>query len=356
MSRNRHAVRAAVIFLACALPLSAVAADVPAPAAPTLRELMATRGLMIGAAVDVQSLKDEPEYGRVLAEQFNELTPENAMKFDGLHPRPGFGPESYDFGDADDLVAFAAAHDMKVRAHTLVWYRAVPKWAKGAAPEHLREILQNHVETVAAHFKGKVYSWDVVNEALNRDGSMRDCPWLTADPDYVADAFRWAHAADPGAKLFYNDYDMERSPAKADAVIKLIKGLKDAGVPIDGVGLQMHVVAGPHAGDVADLLHRFAALGVEVHITELDVSPVDVVTAVNSAIGSTPPASDLRLQGEVYARALRSCLSEPACKAFVMWGFTDKHTWLPVFQPLIFDKQYQPKPAFAALENVLLSH
>lgn len=338
---------AAMLALSCASIGTAVAAP------PALRDLMDARGRMIGAAVDAQALRTEPGYGRVLASQFSVLTPENAMKFDQLHPRPGFGLESYDFAQADAIVAFARAHAMWVRGHTLVWHRAVPAWVNGIKPEHLREVLQNHVQTVAAHFKGKVYCWDVVNEAVASDGSLRRSPWLAADPDYVADAFRWAHAADPGAKLFYNDYDAENIPAKADGIYRLVKGLKDAGVPIDGIGFQMHTIAGRRAGDVGALLHRFAALGLEIHITELDVSPVDLSALVGSAFGSPLVRADLRLQGEVYARALKSCLSEPACKAFVLWGFTDKHTWLPMFQPLIFDKQYRPKPAYDALKDVL---
>ena len=344
MSMKRLAGVSSAFLLACAPAASA---------APALRDLMDARGLMIGAAVDVQSLKTEPDYRRVLAEQFNVLTPENAMKFDQVHPRPGFGPGSYDFSQADGLVDFARAHGMRVRGHTLVWYRAVPAWAKGMKPMHLREVLQNHVQTVAAHFKGKLYCWDVVNEAVASDGSPRRSAWSVADPDYVADAFRWAHAADPGAKLFYNDYDAENSPAKADGIYRLVKGLKDAGVPIDGIGFQMHTIAGRKAGDVGALLHRFAVLGLEIHITELDVSPVDLSTVVGGAFGSTLGGPELRLQAQVYARALASCLSEPACKAFVLWGFTDKHTWLPIFQPLIFDKQYRPKPAFDSLMDVL---
>jgi endo-1,4-beta-xylanase len=346
MRSNRLAVLAAVALLSRAA--CAASEDIP------LRGLMEARGRMIGAAVDAQALSGEPNYARVLSDQFGLLTPENAMKFDQVHPRPGFEAESYDFSQADGIVAFARAHGMNVRGHTLVWYRAVPAWAaKISSPDHLREILRNHIQTVAGHFKDQVYCWDVVNEAVASDGSMRKSVWSALGPDYVADAFRWAHAADPDAKLFYNDYDAEKSPAKADGIYRLLKSLKDAGVPIDGVGFQMHTIAGPQAGDVGALLHRFAALGLEVHITEMDVSTVDLGTAIDGALGRPLGPSDLALQGEVYARALRSCLSEPACKAFVLWGFTDKHTWLPFFQPLIFDKQYRPKPAFDALEKEL---
>ena len=348
MSRSRLLRGAAALVLSCA---AWTAAD---DSPPPLRDLMDAHGRMIGAAVDAQALKTEPDYQRVLASQFSVLTPENAMKFDAVHPRPGFGPESYDFRQADGIVAFARSHAMWVRGHTLVWYRAVPKWAEDAKPEHLREILQNHVQTVAAHFKGKVYCWDVVNEAVAADGSMRRSAWLKADPDYVADAFRWAHAADPEAKLFYNDYDAENSAAKADGIFKLVKKLKDDGVPIDGIGFQMHTIAGRKAGDVTALLHRFAALGLEIHITELDVSPVDLNTLIGGGLfGADLDHYDRRVQGETYARALNSCLAEPACKAFVMWGFTDKHTWLPMFRPLIFDKQYVPKPAYDALHAAL---
>jgi len=327
-------------------------ASVPAPV--PLRELMEARGRLIGAAADADALKSEPDYARVLSSQFGMLTPENAMKFDAVHPRPGQGPESYDFSQADALVSFARAHRMLVRGHTLVWHRALPAWAQGSfTPARRREILQNHIETVVGHFRGQVYCWDVVNEALDDGGRLRRTVWSSLGPDYIADAFGWAHGADPGAKLFYNEYVSEDSPAKTEALFELLKELKARGVPIDGVGFQMHLTATRRHGDFGALLHRFASLGLEIHITELDVSSVYLDTVIRSALGSANGSGESAVQAQVYGRALESCLSEPACKAFVLWGFTDKHSWLPAFQPLIFDSDYRAKPAFDVLENIL---
>jgi endo-1,4-beta-xylanase len=339
---------AVLLALAAAASVSASAQPVPAGASPdstpTLRSLATPLGLLIGAAVAVGPLQSDPAYAQTLGRQFNAVTPENAMKFMAVHPRPGSDPGSYDFSQADGIVSFAANHGMNVRGHTLVWHNALPPWLTSGAysPDDMKAILQNHIQTTVGHFKGKLYSWDVVNEAVAPDGTLRQTPWSAIGPDYVADAFRWARAADPDAKLFYNDYGAESSPAKADGIYNLVKSLKDAGVPIDGVGLQMHLSLSQSYGDFAALLGRFGSLGVEVHVTEMDVMA-----------GSPETPENLAAQAAMYGRVMSACLAQPSCKGFVLWGFTDKYSWRAANSPLIFDASEQPKPAFTALEQAL---
>lgn len=345
--------KAAAVAFSAAAALSAARAL----GAPSLKAAAAARGLFLGAAVDAPALADDADYARVLGEQFDMLTPENAMKFDVLHPRPGFAAGSYDFAQADAVVAFARSRGMRVRGHTLVWHRTHPAWAAALSREQQREVLQNHVQTVVAHFRGKIYCWDVVNEAVADDGTLRRRSWAALGPGYIADAFRWARVADPGAKLFYNDYvdgyPHGPMPAKIDGILRLVRRLKQEGVPIDGVGLQMHLAAGLHYGDLRELIRRFARLGVEVHITELDVAVVSAGAAARHLLGQEPFSGELRLQAQMYGEVVGACAAVPACKAVVVWGFTDKHTWLPLFSPTIFDARYAPKPAYEAVRRAL---
>ena len=319
----------------------------PTPAL-SLRSLAQARGIQIGAAVAAGPLRSEPLYAQTLAREFSMLTPENAMKFGPLHP----GRERYDFSDADAIVDFAEAHDMRVRGHTLVWHNQLPPWLTAGkwTREELIEILREHIMTVVGHYRGRVVAWDVVNEAVADDGSLRDTIWLRGiGPQYIDMAFRWAHEADPDALLFYNDYGGEGRGRKSDAIYALVKDLLQRGVPIHGVGLQMHVALGwhPKPQDVAANMERLAALGLEVHITEMDVR-----------IKSPATEEELAAQARIYRDMLEVCLSAENCKAFVLWGFTDRHSWIPQFfrgwgSGLIFDSSYQPKPAYDALMDVL---
>lgn len=317
---------------------------------PSLRVLAQARGREIGTAVSLDPLQNEPHYRDTLSHQFDLITPENAMKFAAVHP----APNTYTFQDADTIVAFAKAHAMQVRGHNLVWYKLLPNWVTQAATSRaaLMAVLRQHIFTVVSHYRNQVNIWDVVNEAVNDDGTLRNSLWLQViGPDYIDWAFRWAHEANPQAQLYYNDYGGEGLGQKADAVYNLVKGLLQRGVPINGVGLQMHVSidAYPKPQDVLANMQRLAALGLKVQITEMDVE----------IQGDTHPlAQKLTLQAQVYRVMLGVCLSVPNCTAFVMWGFTDLHSWIPQFTghadaPLIFDAAYRPKPAFYALLGAL---
>ena len=308
----------------------------------TLRELAEARGMYIGAAANLRFQSDE-KYAEVLGREFNMMTAENDMKFHKTHPENG----QYTFQSGDAYIQFAQKHNMKVRGHALIWHQATPKWVNEAewTRESLLLLMREHIQTVAGRYSGKLYSWDVVNEYFDNDGGVRKSVWSESiGPDYMELAHQIAREADPAAKLIVNDFDN-----KSDALFEWVKDAKQRGVPIDGAGFQMHVPYNLKFDEVEFLenLKRFSDLGLEIHITELDVRIKEPVTP-----------EKLQQQAELYGKILRACLKQPACKAFVMWGFTDKSSWIPSFFPgfndaLIFDREFQPKPAYDELHNIL---
>jgi len=315
-----------------------------------MRDLADQRGFGIGAAVAVQPLRDVPLYGETLAREFNMLTPENVMKPMYIQPERGV----FKFDAADMLVEFAEKHAMRVRGHTLVWHNQLPAWMRDGkfGRDELSEILRQHIITTVSHYRGRVYAWDVVNEAINDQAGWRDTIWYkTLGENYLADAFRWAHEADPDALLFYNDYNADGLGAKSDAIYQLVKDLLAQGVPIHGVGLQMHIGADdpPPAQDVAANIARLNTLGLQVQITEMDVK-------IQKLDGDQE--SRYARQAEVYGEIAKVCLEAENCTALVLWGFSDAYSWIPGFtghpdDPLIFDRNFQPKPAYHALVKAL---
>lgn len=320
------------------------------PATNSLRSLAQKRGIGMGTAVSLRPLRNSMSYRTVLVREFNMLTPENEMKFESIHPQQN----RYNFVAADTLVAFAKVNQMQVRGHTLVWHKQLSDWLiQGEwTREKLMTILRQHIDKVVSHYDGKVVAWDVVNEAIADNGSLRQSIWLKGiGPEYIELAFRWAHAADPQARLFYNDYGGEALGKKSDAIYALVKDLLQRDVPIHGVGLQMHISINnpPNPEDVAANIKRLGELGLEVEITEMDVKIHD---------GTGTREEKLTAQADVYRNMLRVCLDAANCKAFVTWGFTDRHSWIPDYfghpdSPLIFDESYRPKPAYKALKEVL---
>src|SRR5579871_618455 len=339
----------------CMVTFKAIAA---APA-DTLRQAAAGRHITIGAAAASAYLA-EPDYAPILGSEFSQLQAENEMKFGLIHRRPDTDANPYNFKGADALVAFAQSHAMQVRGHTLVWHNQVSPWVtKGnyTAPE-LATILQGHIHAVMTHFASKVYAWDVVNEAFNDDGTMRSSIWYDkpgigagAGTKYIEQAFRWAHEGDPSAKLFYNDYDTEEINKKSDAIYAMAADFKKRGVPLDGVGFQAHITL--KFDDPAKLksfaqnMERFAKLGLELHITELDIRLSD------------SSAESLSAQAKLYGEITTACVRQPACKLLQTWGFTDKHSWIPQFYKgqgwaLLWDEKYQKKPAYEAIRSALV--
>ena len=331
--------------------MSAASEPTSKPVQPLpLRDLASRRGLLIGAAVAPKPLRDDPQYGATLAREFNLLPTENALKFRNTHPER----DKYTFDNADYIVNFAQQHKLKVRGHTLVWHypSTLPPWLTDPknSPADVKQILHDHISTVAGRYKGKIYAWDVVNEAVDDDGTLRESFWKQClGPDYLELAFRWAHEADPKAKLFYNDYEIEGINKKSDMVYKLLKDLRSRGVPIHGVGLQCHLFDVPDKADMIANIKRFTDLGLEVHITELDVPIQDMTGA---------PEEKLARQAQIYRQIMEVCLANKGCKAFVTWGLDDRHSWIPGFTgkpdvALLFDENYQPKPAYHAIAEVM---
>jgi endo-1,4-beta-xylanase len=309
-----------------------------------LRALAARTNLRIGTAVDTSALANDATYQRLVAEQFNTVTPENVMKWQLVEPQRG----QLDFAAADGLVSFAQAHGQRVRGHTLVWHNQLPSWLTTGTftPDELRAILRQHILDEAGHFRGKIWQWDVVNEAFNDDGTLRNTIWLqNLGPGYIADAFRWAHQADPRALLFYNDYNIEGRNAKSDAVYALVQQLRSEHVPIDGVGLQGHFgVQFGFPGDVPENMARFTALGLRVAVTEADV---------RMPLPTDNPK--VQAQAEGYSVLLQACLLTARCISFTVWGFSDKYQWVPgVFagqgSAALYDENFVPKPAYRAVQ------
>lgn len=313
----------------------------------TLRTLADERGIRIGTAVAPFHLS-EREYATVLSREFNQVEPENALKFGPVHPER----DRYNFSQADALVEFAQAHGMAVRGHTLVWHNQVARWVTEGnfTPEERAEISHQHIQTVVGRYAGKVYAWDVVNEAWMSDGSLRKSVWNDG-PGYIERAFRWAHEADPKALLFYNDYDAEGMNAKSEAIYNMAKDFKARGVPLDGVGMQMHIGLKPLAVDQIERnMRRLVNLGLQVQITELDVA-----LPIENGVAS---AESIAAQAQRYREVVGLCVKVKGCTAIQTWGFTDKYSWIPGFKKgfgaaLEFDAQYQPKPAYQAMIDAL---
>lgn len=315
-----------------------------------LRMLAERQHLSIGAAVSSRALKEDAVYGEYLTQEFNLLTAENAMKFRRLHPNP----DRFDFERTDQLVSFALSNQMQVRGHTLVWHYSLPDWLKEGdwSRDEAITILENYIKTVVGRYRGQILAWDVVNEAVADDGTFRKSFWFEViGPEYIEMAFRWAREADPDALLFYNDYGGEGLNNKSDAIYQLVKSLVEASVPIDGVGFQMHVAVGdsPPPQDVASNMNRLAELGLQAHITEMDVR-----------IRQPAIPEDFARQAEIYQSMLEVCLTAENCDTFITWGFSDRYSWIPShFQgwgdALLFDMAFQPKPAYDALRNILMN-
>jgi endo-1,4-beta-xylanase len=336
-----------LLLLGAGLSTNNAVAQEPA-LANTLRFGAQARGILIGAEVASQPLENEMRYAQTLAREFNIVVPGNAMKFGPLRPSRA----QFSFAEADAIVDFAEAHAMKVRGHTLVWHNQNPQWLINGIFSHdeISHILKEHIQAVVARYRGRIYAWDVVNEAIDDNSKRRETLWSNAlGEDYIQQVFLWAREADPEAKLFYNDYGGEALGPKSDAIYGLLRNFKARGAPIDGIGLQSHFQSERPAntGDVAANMKRLAALGLEIHVTEFDV---------RMSLPSTE--QKLQKQAKVYRDYLSACLSVSSCEAFLTWGFTDKYSWIPsrfagMGAALPFDESYKPKPAYGALLDVL---
>jgi endo-1,4-beta-xylanase len=346
-----------ILVFAAALLISGVSLSAAQGTSNALRDLAARSDFYVGAAVYTYHLND-PVDRDTLSREFNMLTPENEAKMCEVQPQQG----KFTFDKFDRLVAFAEQNKMVVHGHTLVWHQCSPDWLNSGkfSREEAIDLLRTHITTVVGRYKGRVAIWDVVNEAIG-DNGLRDTPWrrLIGD-DYVELAFQYAHEADPNALLFYNDYAAEGLGAKSDAVYALVKNFVKRGIPINGVGLQTHIAVGDTGAGgrlapelLAQNIQRLGELGLQVQITEMDV-----------AFKGKPTEDILRRQAADYRRVLDTCLKSKYCTAFIVWGVSDKFTWLrdpryydnPDVAPLLFDDSYKPKPAYVAVQDLLARH
>jgi endo-1,4-beta-xylanase len=340
-------------FLGQSLGAVAVSAVLPAwlraqDDSPPLRDLADARGIWIAPSVVHDPLVNEPIYAETLAREFNMLTPENAMKWAATHPQQF----QYTFSQADTIFNFALANGMGIHGHNLCWQSYNPSWLTSGhfSRNQLIKILGDHIHTVAGRYSGSIVAWDVVNEAVNAGGNLAPGIWRDGlGPDYLDWAFQFARQADPNALLLYNDYGAEVINAKSTGIYNLVRDMMDRGIPIDGVGFQMHVTtSGINYGSFAQNLQRFADLGLALFVTEMDVRMQLPVTDAK-----------LAMQADVYRNVMDVCLNQRACNGLLMWGFTDAHSWIPSFYPgwgaaLILDEAYSPKPAYDALQAELM--
>ena len=331
-------------FLLLSLCLSAIMLRPVSAAGSTLAQAGAASGRTIGVAVEANLLGNNP-YTTIAETQFDGVTPGNEMKWQTTEPSQG----QFNFGPADQIVQFAQSHNMKIRGHTLVWYSQLANWVNSVPASQILSVMNNHITTEMTHFKGEIWYWDVVNEAFNEDGSRRsDVFQNEIGNSYIEDAFRTARAADPNAKLCYNDYNIEdMNSAKSQAVYAMVSDFKNRGVPIDCVGFQSHFIVGQVPADFQATLQKFANLGIDVQITELD-----------DRMPTPASSANLNQQATDYANVAKDCLAVSRCNDITIWGVGEPDSWIPgTFsgqgQALLYDQNYQPKAAYTSFLNAL---
>lgn len=323
--------------------------DPAVPATCTLADLAQQLDIRIGATLeDFEAAM--PDYTAVLAREFTSLTPENALKLYSTQPERG----SWQFGPGDTVVDFAIDEGLEIRGHTLLWAKDefTPSWMTSISdPAELQGVVDEHVAEVMGHYAGRIVRWDVVNEPLDTFGTgPSDSVLWTLGADWIGNAFRLARSLDPAAELWINEYGTDWVPGKHEAFLALVGSLVSSGVPIDGVGIQMHRLPGVPLDQAAfeRQLREFTSLGLEVAITELDVP-----------VSPTDPGA-FALQAAEYRKVIAACLAVSGCTEVTVWGLTDGDTWLDGLglfptptRPLLFDDAYRPKPAYEAVRDEL---
>ncbi|WP_205502390.1 endo-1,4-beta-xylanase [Rufibacter psychrotolerans] len=368
MRKNRILVAAGV-----ALATLGSVASTNLPAETSLKSVF-KNDFHVGAALNHrQAMGQDPKAEAIIAQHFNTISPENLLKWGSVHPQP----ETFNYKPADAYVALGKKHKQFIVGHTLVWHQQTPNWVfedgagKAASKEQLLKRMQDHIAAVAGRYKGQINGWDVVNEALNDDGTLRNSKWyqITGE-EYLAKAFEAAQKADPKAELYYNDYNMWK-PAKRDGAIKLVKSLQDKGLKVTGIGMQGHWgLEHPSIQQIEESIVKFSALG-KVMITELDI---DVLPNPSNRQGADIDATfDFDQKYNIYTKGLPNEVQQKLARRYAeifalfhkhrdkisrvtFWGVTDGDSWLnnwPIkgrtSYPLIFDRNYQPKPALEAI-------
>jgi endo-1,4-beta-xylanase len=361
---------AASVGLAILLTMSLIASA----QTPSLKDTFKD-SFLVGAALNPAQFTEQDVRGAALVKaQFNSITPENVLKWERVHPEP----DSYSFELPDRYVLFGEKNHMFIVGHTLVWHNQVPSWVfqgengNPADREVLLKRMSDHIHTVVGRYKGRINGWDVVNEALDEDGTLRQTPWLKIiGEDYIAKAFQFAHEADPQAELYYNDYNLENE-AKLEGALELLRKLQAQGVPISGVGIQGHYhMDAPTNQQVDAAITAFGELGLKVMVTELDVDVLPL--AFQYAGADVSLSAELQPKLNPYTKGLPRSMQQALAQRYAglfgvylkhhgtltrvtFWGVTDGDSWLnnwPVKgrrnYPLLFDRNGRPKPAYDAV-------
>jgi endo-1,4-beta-xylanase len=325
------------------LAIGSAAQAALAPGTPLKTLAQAAGGRYFGSDM-TGNLLSQSTVTQLQSQQFNMVTPGNEMKWDTTEPSNG----TFNFGPGDQIVSYAQANGERVRCHNLVWQSQLPSWVSSLPASQVQAAMETHITTEAAHYKGNCYAWDVVNEPFNSDGSFVADPFYNAmGSGYIADALRTAHAADPNAKLYLNDYNIEGENAKSNAMFSLAQSLLAQGVPLNGIGFESHFILGQVPSDMQANMQRFANLGLDVAVTELD----DRITL---------PATSANLQQQAtdFSTVVKDCLGVSRCVGVTQWAVGDADSWVPgTFSgqgaATMFDQNYNPKPAFSAVQNTL---
>jgi len=352
------------VLIVCALSFLWGCAEKTNPTPAPVLTLHSSAPFPIGSAIGSPGLKGNYLYRAVLISEFNSVTTDYELKFNWVEPQEGL----YNYADGDFIVAFAMQNNMRVHAHNLIWHQALPNWVltfqgDSAAWENL---FKTHIQTEVTHYKGQVASWDVVNEALRDDnGTLRNQDVNTGDgslwrrnlgPDYIARAFQYAHEADPNALLFYNDYGQEWGGPKLDSIVALATNLKKRGIPIDGLGMQMHISINTDTAGITYALKKLAATGLKIHISELDIA-VNPNNDANIVFTSALQISQANMY-QFIATTYRATVPPAQQYGITTWEFSDINSWIPSYfnrkdWPLPFDSLYKKKAAYYGLLNGL---
>jgi endo-1,4-beta-xylanase len=344
------------LILSCSLLLLS---SISVSSQDNLRTYADKIGMKLGTCVYYNAYRNDQTYSSVVKRDFNTLVAENEMKAASLQPNKG----QFDFTKADDMVKFAEENNMKMRGHVLVWHSQNPNWLQSGTwtRETLLQAMKDHITGVLTHFKAKnktVVEWDVVNEAFHNDatkGVLRTSFWQTKiGEDFIDSAFVYAHRVDPDILLFYNDYNTSNVNTKSTAIYEKCKKMLQNGIPIHGIGFQSHQTLEEYTPEfIASLkenFDRFAKLGLKIAVTELDIR-----------ITLPSDQTELKKQADYYREYMETALANPACRTFMIWGFTDAHSWVPgtfsgTGEALIYNSNYQAKPAFTSLLETLKAY
>lgn len=343
---------AMLLFSACSKKDTYTGAITPTPTPVPVVDTVLYKMMpfSVGAAVNVTLMKNNTKYNGIVTKEYNSVTPESAMKFATLHT----AQNTYNFTDADYLVSYAQLNGKRVHGHNLIWYTSLPSWVTSFVGDSAawENLMKTHIQTVVAHFKGKLASWDVVNEDFDDNGVQRNSIWKQKlGSDYVARCFQYAREADPSALLFYNDYGHEYSNAKRTAIINMISNFKARGIPIDGIGMQFHMTVTTSDANITAAITSAASTGLKVHISELDIriNP----NAVQGVVYTSSLGDQQALR---YKYVVKTYNAIPAAQKFgiTTWNVTDADSWIPGWQgapdwPLPFDANYLRKPAYKAI-------